>query len=126
MLRVIFGYKLGDKTIMEKLRNRIKMFSVNQMVCYHVLLEAFNIINHGSSETIQKKWKPNETRKYPLRKERKENVKVHVPEHVSCHGFTLHGARLWNHLPLEIQELKNPNSFKSSIKEFIWDRIPSY
>ena len=29
MLRVIFGYKLGDKTNMERLRNSITFFSVN-------------------------------------------------------------------------------------------------
>ena len=126
MLRVVFNYKLGDKTNMEKLRNSINMFSVNQIVCYHVLLEAFNIINHGSSENIQKKWRPNETRNYPLRRERREEVKILVPAHVSCQGFTLYGAKMWNQLPIEIQELKNPNSFKNSIKDYIWDHIPSY
>ena len=84
MLRTIFNYKMGDKTNMERLRNSIKMFSVNQMVCYHVLLEAFNIINDGSSENIQKKWRPNQTRNFPVWKERREEVKVLVPAHVSC------------------------------------------
>ena len=126
MLRVIFGYKMGDKTNMTTLRNNIKMFSVNQMVCYHVLLEAFNVINHGSSEIIQRKWKPNESRNYPVRRERKEEVKVHVPAHVSCQGFTWYGAKLWNHLPVEIQEIKIPDNLKNAIKKFIWDHIPSY
>ena len=69
---------------MEKLRNSIKMFSENQMVCYHVLLEAFNVVNNGSSDIIQKKWRPNEPRNYPMRRERKVEVKVNVPAHVSC------------------------------------------
>ena len=64
------------------------MFSVNQMVCYHVLLEAFNVVNNGSSDIIQKKWRPNEPRNYPMRRERKVEVKVNVPAHVSCQGFT--------------------------------------
>ena len=64
------------------------MFSVNQMVCYHVLLEAFNVVNNGSSDSIQKKWRPNEPRNYPMRRERKVEVKVNVPAHVSCQGFT--------------------------------------
>ena len=83
MLRMIFNYKLGDKTNMENLRHNLQIFSVNQMVCYHVLLESFNIINYGSSEIIQKKWIPQETRNYPVRRDRKEDVKVHVPSHVS-------------------------------------------
>ena len=32
------GYKLGDQTNMTRLRNNIKMFSVNQMAYYHVLI----------------------------------------------------------------------------------------
>ena len=126
MLRMIFRYKLGDKTNMTTLRNNIKMFSINQMVCYHVILEAYNIIHHGSSEAIQKKWNQKESRKYPLRKERQNQVQVHVPVHKSCEGFTFYGARLWNQLPLEITEIKNPDSFKTAIKNYIWDHIPSY
>ena len=74
MLRVIFRYKLEDKTNMEKLRNSIKMFSVNQMVCYHMLLKGFNVVNNGSSYIIQKKWRPNEPRNYP-HEERKIRTK---------------------------------------------------
>ena len=47
LLRMIFGYRQCDMVNMEKLRERIGMFSVNQMNNYHVLLEAFNIINYG-------------------------------------------------------------------------------
>ena len=112
MLRVIFRYKLEDKTNMEKLRNSIKMFSVNQMVCYHVLLEAFNVVNNGSSDIIQKKWRPNEPRNYPMRRERKVEVKVHVPAHVSCQGFTREPG---NQLPVEIQEIKLPRNVKARV-----------
>ena len=35
MLRMIFGYRMEDKINMEKLREEIKMFSVNQMNIYH-------------------------------------------------------------------------------------------
>ena len=48
MLRMIFGYKMEDRTNMSTLRTNIKMFSINQLTCYHVLLEAYNVINYGS------------------------------------------------------------------------------
>ena len=83
MLRMIFNYKAGDQTNMTRLGNSIKMFSVNQLVCYHVLLEAFNIINNGSSQVIQEKWKI-ETRNYPIRRNRVKEVKVIVPKHTKC------------------------------------------
>ena len=59
MLKVIFGYSLEDKINMEELGTKIGMFSVNQLNCYHVLIEAFNVIHFGSSKTIQQKWRPN-------------------------------------------------------------------
>ena len=125
MLRMIFNYKLEDKTNMEKLRESIQMFSVNQMVCYHVLLEAFNIINNGSSEVIQEKWRM-ETRNYPLRRNRVKEVKVIMPEHTKCQGFTLYGAKMWNQLPIEIREIENLDRFKEMVKTYIWETIPSY
>ena len=41
---------------MEKLREKIQMFSVNQMSIYHTLIEAFNVIHYGSADSIQEKW----------------------------------------------------------------------
>ena len=111
---------------MTRLRNNIKMFSVNQMAYYHVLIEAFNVINYRSSEVIYNKWLPSDNRQHLRRRERRNEVKVHVPKHVKCQGFTWYGAKMWNQLPFEIQELKNPNSFKEEIKKYIWDNIPSY
>ena len=124
MLRMIFNYKLGDKTNMTSLRNNIKMFSINQMVCYHVLLKAYNIIHHGSSEAIQKNG--NKKSQDPLTKGRQNQVKIHVPVNTSCQGFTFYGAKLWNQLPLEIRDIKNPDTFKTAVKKYIWDYIPSY
>ena len=34
MWRIVFKYQMGDKTTMEKLRNSVKILSVNQIVCY--------------------------------------------------------------------------------------------
>ena len=107
-------------------RTRLEMFSVNQMCCYQTLMEAFNVINHGSSEAILKKWMPEEARIYPLRRNRMKEVKVIVPEHVKCQGFTLYGAKLWNQLPIEIREIDDPEKFKNAVKTYIWDTIPSY
>ena len=35
------------------MRQRIKMMSVNQMCCYHTILEAYNVIRNSSSEQIK-------------------------------------------------------------------------
>ena len=126
MIRMIFGYKMEDKTNMNRLRTRIKMFSVNQMCCYQVMVEAYNIINHGSSETIKNKWMPEVARNYPIRRNRMKEVKVSVPDHTRCQGFTLYGAQLWNQLPIEIREIEDSERFKVVAKQYIWENIPSF
>ena len=104
----------------------LPLFSVNQTCCYQVLMEAFNIINNGSSDKIYDKWMHQEVRKYPLRRERQGEVKVNIPDHEKCKGFTWYGAKLWNQLPVETREIKDPEKFKTVVKEYIWDNIPSY
>ena len=126
MLRMIFGHKMEDRINMTKLRTDISMFSVNQMCCYQTLIEAFSIINFSSSGIILKKWMGQEERNYPVRRERMGEVKVQVPVHEKCKGFTWYGAKMWNWIPVEIREIKNPDNFKVAIKQHIWDNIPSY
>ena len=124
MLRMVFGYSLKNKVNMEKLREKIKMLSVNQMNIYHVLIETFNIINFGSADKIQGKWLQENETNYSNR--RKDDVKVPRVKHVKCQGFSWHAAKLWNSLPEDIKVIKNPKTFKAKIKEFICETIPSY
>ena len=124
MLRMIFGYRLSDQVNMEKLRETIGMFSVNQMNIYHVLLESFNIINFGSAEKIQEKWVNNHERQYSNRKA--NDVRVPIVDHVRCQGFSWHGARIWNQLPESLKTIKNADAFKSQVKNYIWETFPSY
>ena len=109
---------------MEELRSKIGMFSVNQMNVYHVLIEAFNVINYGSAENIQEMWMPKLQRQYSNR--RQLDVKVPRVDHIRCRGFSWYAAKLWNRLPDSIKEIKNPDSFKTQIKQHIWETIPSY
>ena len=100
------------------------MFSVNQLNCYHSLIEAFNIIRHGSSEKIHDKWLPRNQSLYSNR--RQHDVKVPKVEHVRSQGFSYHAAKMWNQLPVNIKELQDSNVFKVKIKQHIWNTIPSY
>ena len=43
-----------------------------------------------------------------------------------CTGFSYSGAKLFNILPGDIKKCSNQNKFKSMIKEWIWQEIPSY
>ena len=124
MLRMVFGYKLQDKVNMEKLREHIQMLSVNQMNIYNVLVEAFNVINFGSSEKIQEKWLNSNVRVYSNR--RQNNIQIPRVKHVKCQGFSWHAAKLWNKLPENIKSIQKPSIFKDKIKDWIWETIPAY
>ena len=126
MLRVIMGLKLDDHTNMEKLRFGIKMFSVNQLAVYHTLIEAFNVVRKSSAEQVKRKWEHKHGNNYPLR--RIQNMDQRVPEkgRIDCTGFSYHGAKLFNNLPIETKNCEIPDSFKNQVKSWIWENIPSY
>ena len=111
MLRMIFEYKLQGKVNMEKLREKIQMFSVNQMSIYHTLIEAFNVIHYGSADSIQEKWLSYNERVYSNR--RSQDVKIPRVNHISCQGFSWYGAKAWNSLPESVKSIKNPDTSKN-------------
>ena len=53
MLRAIHGLKLVHYVNMQRLREKIKMISVNQMAVFHRIMEVFIIIHKSSLEQIQ-------------------------------------------------------------------------
>ena len=100
------------------------MFSVNQMNNYHVLLEAFNVINYNSADKIREKWMSRNDNHYSNR--RSYIVTVPKVDHITCQGFSWYGARAWNQLPERIKMIKDDEAFKNQIKKYIWETIPSY
>ena len=88
MPRVIFGLKLKNHVNMEKVREEIKMLSVNQISGNHTLLEAYNVMSHLSSEQIHVKWTIIE-KKYALRSITNKDLKVPEKPKLKCMaGFT--------------------------------------
>jgi hypothetical protein len=47
-------------------------------------------------------------------------------EHRKCTGFTYCGAKIFNNLPNNIRETQDRNIFKTLVKKWIWDEVPSY
>ena len=126
MIRLIFGIKKNQHINMQRVREGLKMFSVNQMAVYHTLLEAYNVIWNSSSEQIKMKWTEKPENKYSLRSATGSNLRVPEKPTAKCMNFTYSGAKLFNMLPCNIRETVNKNIFKVLIKEWIWQKIPSY
>ena len=111
---------------MERLRKKIKMMSINQIVIYHTLLEAFNIIRNSSSENIKKKWTDKPESNYLFRSESNNDLVIPKKPKKKCLGFSYSGSKLYNKLPRYIKESKTPRIFKELITNWIWEEIPSY
>ena len=77
ILRVIYGKTRNSHTNMQKLREENKIMSVNQLSVYHVAMDMYNIINHSSSDLLQREFKLQPGR-YEFRS--LEDGKVKVPE----------------------------------------------
>ena len=41
---------------MQRLREKVRIMSVNQMALYHIILEVYNIMHNSSSEQIKNKY----------------------------------------------------------------------
>ena len=65
-------------------------------------------------------------KKYSLRSITNNDLKVPEKPKLKCLGFTYNGAKLFNMIPLQMRENKNPNTFKIMTKDWIWNNIPSY
>ena len=109
MFRLLAGKKLQDKVRVESLGKQFGIMSINQMTCYHTLLETFNIINYGSSKKIQYKLLPNSGMSL--------NLTVPLCKKTTCRAFSYFASRLWNSLPTSIRANAMPSSKKSETKE---------
>ena len=125
MLRLIAGYERRDKINMKRLRERFKMMSVNQLACYHMLMECRNIMVNNASRQLKDKLMPEVKSCYELRSESRGDLKIKRIPKKSCEGFSLFAARLWNMLPENIRNETKPTQFKAALKPWIFTTIPN-
>ena len=126
MIRIVFGFNKNQYINMKKKREKLKMMSVNQICCYHTLLDAYNIVKNSSSDQIKMKWSNKHENKYLLRSESKNDQIIPEKPMSKCLGFSYSGAKLFNKLPSDIKGTTKKSIFKSFAKDWIWKNIPSY
>ena len=123
LLRVIYGKSRQSHTNMQKLREKNKIMSINQLSIYHVAMDMFGIINNSSSDFLHEEFKI-EKKRYELRCN--DDGQVRVPDKMkkSCTGFGYIGPKLWNYLPGHIRKTTIRDIFKEKMKDWIWEFIP--
>ena len=83
------------------------------------------MINKGSSETIRDKIAhQNEDCVYNLRSKTNGDLTVPAKTRLNSQGFSYSAAKLYNKLPINIREAREP-VFKALVKKWIWEHIPS-
>ena len=122
MLRLLAGKEVKDKVRVVSLAKQFGVMSVNQMTCYHVLLETYKIVHFSASEKVREKLMPVS----------EKSISLNVPmfKLVTCRGFSYFAARLWNELPVAIRTREKPHQsevvgekrlkkFKREVKKWI-------
>ena len=125
MIRTICGIRRDQKVNLKRLREKWKMMSVNQLSVYHTLIETYNVIMKSSSEKIRRKiMNDKQEHAYQLRSSSNNNLIVLAKPRLKCQGFSYSAAKLYNKLPNNIRNASE-NVFKSTVKAWIWENIPS-
>ena len=76
MVRELFGHRRKDRINMQTLREKHNMMSVNQLACYHILIETFNILYNDSSPQILEKIGHRENKRYEMRSNVREDLHI--------------------------------------------------
>ena len=112
---MILGLNQAHHVNMRKEREKIKMLSVNQMLVYHTVMEAYNITNKKASDQLQKKFM--HEGKHSERSA--ANNEMYVPEKTlkRCTGFSYIGPKLYNMIPKDIKEAKTTMTSKPTERD---------
>jgi hypothetical protein len=126
MQRIILGYKWKDQIKRERIWEETGMMTVNHMMSYHILMETYNIVRCGASETINEVLRESE-RSTHVTTRIQTRGDLFVPDNCDkWNGFSYYGAKLWNQLPVSLRESKTDMSFKTGVKEWLKLNIPYY
>jgi hypothetical protein len=99
MMRIVTGRKLSDRISSKQMREELGIMSVNQLCCYHIIMETYSILVNETSEYIR-----DALIKMPegsdLEGEQQYRRHARVPKSEGRNNnFLFYAATLWNMLP---------------------------
>ena len=100
---------------MSEVRDKIGMFSVNQMAVYLTVMETYNIINRKASDQLQRKLNKHDG-KHSEGSAANNDLYVPKKPQKRCTGFSYIGPKLYNMIPKGIKEAKTVDDFKDRLK----------
>ena len=104
MMRAITMTKHGDRKSLKLLREKTKTTSVNQLICYHILTEAYNIISYNSSQHMKELFMIKTGKRLGTRSEEKSLATIPINRGKN-NGFLFYATTLWNAIPQGLRDL---------------------
>ena len=111
MMRAITMTKHGERKSIKFLREKTKTTSVNHLTCYHILMEAFNIIAFNSSEHIKELLMKKTGSRSGTRSEGKNLATIPINRGSKNNGFLFYAATLWCTIPQGLRDLAKSKEF---------------
>ena len=115
--------KLGWFTPTETLLTQCGWLSVNQLVCYHTLLQIFKTRKDKVPTYFYEKFSNNFPRNTRLGNSNRINLNKTINSQLGERNFTTRGIGLWNNLPVELRQLSTLPGFKSKFKKWIKSNV---
>ena len=105
-MRIITGKKVKDKVSIESLRKSTGTTSVNHLICYHILMDMYNILKDNTSATLKEMFTEKLGSSNITTRSATQN-KVTAPVNYGRNNdFSYYGPTLWNLLPDHIRNAK--------------------
>ena len=114
VMRIITGKKCRDKVSIESLRKTTGTTSVNHLLCYHILIDMFNILKDTASATMKEMLTKKLGNSNITTRSTTQN-KVTVPVNFGKkNDFAYYGTTLWNLLPEHIRNAETAEQIRNA------------
>ena len=114
VMRIITGKKCRDKVSIKSLRKTTGTTSVNHLLCYHILMDMFNILKDTASATMKEMLTKKLGSSNITTRSTTQN-KVTVPVNFGKkNDFAYYGTTLWNLLPEHIRNAETAEQIRNA------------
>ena len=114
VMRIITGKKCRDKVSIKSLRKTTGTTSVNHLLCYHILMDMFNILKDTASATMKEMLTKKLGNSNITTRSTTQNKVTAPVNYGKKNDFAYYGATLWNLLPEHIRNAETAEQIRNA------------
>ena len=114
VMRIITGKKCRDKVSIESLRKTTGTTSVNHLLCYHILIDMFNILKDTASATMKEMLTKKLGNSNITTRSTTQNKVTAPVNYGKKNDFAYYGPTLWNLLPEHIRNAETAEQIRNA------------